>query len=141
LEVNRTEQRRIDEIHEVTGFTKTVLETGNMVNRHADEVMSWAAHREVSRDEDTAYSLMGPFDIKMPMLYGEDGIKVCKSLARSDLQTLGGRHAVSLDIYIPSLDLPAMLADNPHQSCRKIGPYKDCNQHPGLICISKDILY
>ncbi|KAF2996755.1 hypothetical protein E8E14_002219 [Neopestalotiopsis sp. 37M] len=33
--------------------------------------MSWAAKRETSRIEDTAYCLMGLFGINMPMLYGE----------------------------------------------------------------------
>ncbi|KAK3653199.1 hypothetical protein LTR56_004735 [Elasticomyces elasticus] len=33
--------------------------------------MSWAANRQTSRPEDRAYSLLGIFDINMPMLYGE----------------------------------------------------------------------
>ena len=33
--------------------------------------MSWAAYREASRTEDIAYSLLGIFDVNMPMLYGE----------------------------------------------------------------------
>jgi hypothetical protein len=33
--------------------------------------MSWASHRSATRAEDRAYSLMGLFDINMPMLYGE----------------------------------------------------------------------
>lgn len=33
--------------------------------------MSWAAHRTTTRDEDEAYSLLGVFNINMPMLYGE----------------------------------------------------------------------
>ena len=32
--------------------------------------MSWAARRETTRSEDIAYSLMGIFDVNMPMLYG-----------------------------------------------------------------------
>ncbi|KAL0253343.1 hypothetical protein SLS55_010319 [Diplodia seriata] len=35
--------------------------------------MSWAAKRKTTRKEDEAYSLMGLFDINMPMLYGEGG--------------------------------------------------------------------
>lgn len=34
--------------------------------------MSWAATREATRKEDVAYSLLGIFDINMPMLYGEE---------------------------------------------------------------------
>ncbi|KAI5860675.1 HET-domain-containing protein [Durotheca rogersii] len=33
--------------------------------------MSWAAHRSSTRPEDVAYSLLGLFDINMPLLYGE----------------------------------------------------------------------
>ena len=33
--------------------------------------MSWAANRVTTREEDTAYCLMGIFNINMPMLYGE----------------------------------------------------------------------
>lgn len=35
------------------------------------EKMSWAAHRSSTRLEDRAYSLLGLFDINMPLLYGE----------------------------------------------------------------------
>lgn len=35
------------------------------------ETMSWAAQRETTRVEDTAYCLLGLFDINMPLLYGE----------------------------------------------------------------------
>ena len=33
--------------------------------------MSWAARRETSREEDLAYSLLGLFNIHMPLIYGE----------------------------------------------------------------------
>lgn len=33
--------------------------------------MSWASHRTTSKLEDQAYSLLGLFDINMPLLYGE----------------------------------------------------------------------
>ncbi|CZR56363.1 uncharacterized protein PAC_06251 [Phialocephala subalpina] len=33
--------------------------------------LSWAAERTTTREEDIAYSLLGIFDINMPMLYGE----------------------------------------------------------------------
>lgn len=33
--------------------------------------MSWAAYRETTNAEDTAYCLLGIFGISMPLLYGE----------------------------------------------------------------------
>ncbi|KAI3540569.1 HET domain-containing protein [Colletotrichum filicis] len=35
--------------------------------------MSWAARRQTTRVEDIAYSLLGIFDVNMPLLYGEGG--------------------------------------------------------------------
>ena len=33
--------------------------------------MSWADNRETTREEDKAYSLLGIFDVYMPLIYGE----------------------------------------------------------------------
>ncbi|KAJ8106603.1 hypothetical protein OPT61_g9426 [Boeremia exigua] len=33
--------------------------------------MSWAAHRETTKEEDIAYSLLGIFGVNIPLLYGE----------------------------------------------------------------------
>lgn len=46
------------------------LETASVAKR-----MSWAAQRKTSRPEDQAYSLMGLFNVNMPMLHGEGGEK------------------------------------------------------------------
>ncbi|KAM3419052.1 hypothetical protein BST61_g5007 [Cercospora zeina] len=35
--------------------------------------MAWAAHRQTTRGEDVAYSLLGLFNVNMPLLYGERG--------------------------------------------------------------------
>lgn len=42
--------------------------------------MSWASHRQTSRPEDIAYSLLGLFDVNMPLLYGEGGYKAFQRL-------------------------------------------------------------
>jgi hypothetical protein len=33
--------------------------------------MSWSKNRETTREEDKAYSLLGIFDVYMPLIYGE----------------------------------------------------------------------
>jgi hypothetical protein len=33
--------------------------------------MSWASNRKTSRVEDQAYSLLGLFDVNVPLIYGE----------------------------------------------------------------------
>lgn len=42
--------------------------------------MSWAEGRETTVPEDRAYSLMGIFDVNMPLIYGEGGTKAFRRL-------------------------------------------------------------
>jgi hypothetical protein len=56
----------------ITGIQPAVL-TGEKKPKqcHVSERMSWASNREAKAVEDKAYALMGLFDIKLPVLYGE----------------------------------------------------------------------
>jgi hypothetical protein len=58
-------------ISEVTGIPSEVLKTGDMRDISVAKRMSWASRRETTREEDRAYSLLGLFDVNMPMVYGE----------------------------------------------------------------------
>jgi hypothetical protein len=42
--------------------------------------MSWAARRSTTRAEDIAYCLLGIFDVNMPLLYGEGGVRAFRRL-------------------------------------------------------------
>ncbi|KAI2888328.1 hypothetical protein CBS76997_8234 [Aspergillus niger] len=61
-----------DQLCEYTGIPAGILsgnddlETSSVAQR-----MSWAAKRQTSRVEDRAYSLMGIFNVNMPLIYGE----------------------------------------------------------------------
>jgi hypothetical protein len=66
-----------DHITEATGIDRHMLVRSG---RRAQDVlhifsvaqrMKWASTRETSRTEDSAYCLMGLFDVNMPLLYGE----------------------------------------------------------------------
>ncbi|KAI0439767.1 HET-domain-containing protein [Xylaria telfairii] len=61
-----------DMLAKITGIDREIL-LGDIPLTSASIArrMSWAAKREVTRPEDTAYSLMGIFSVNMPMLYGE----------------------------------------------------------------------
>ncbi|TKA43157.1 hypothetical protein B0A54_06106 [Friedmanniomyces endolithicus] len=50
---------------------KNSAELQEVINRIVAQRMSWAAKRRGSRIEDSAYSLLGIFDVHMTMLYGE----------------------------------------------------------------------
>ena len=66
-------------LHEITRIPIQALRGSPLFRFSVDERMSWAANRQTKREEDGAYSLLGIFDIHMPLLYGE-GQK--KALAR-----------------------------------------------------------
>ena len=55
----------------VTGIDIVTLQSGMVFRNSLAQRMSWAAARIASRREDIAYSLMGLFDVNMPVLYGE----------------------------------------------------------------------
>lgn len=54
--------------------------------------MSWAENRKTKRDEDAAYSLLGIFDVYMPLIYGEGKINAQKRLLRE----IGARLLITL---------------------------------------------
>jgi hypothetical protein len=64
-----------------TGIPNDVLLGADPSSCNIAERMSWASGRNTKRIEDQAYSLMGIFDVNMPMLYGE-GIKAFQRLQR-----------------------------------------------------------
>lgn len=75
----------------------------------ASQIMSWASGRKTSRIEDRAYSLLGLFNISMPILYGEGPkafIRLQEEISR-----------VSFDHTIFAWDLKmcysGLLADSP----------------------------
>lgn len=58
-------------ICEVTGVPATALRGSPLSGFSVAERLSWAASRETFRQEDKAYSLLGIFDISLPLIYSE----------------------------------------------------------------------
>jgi hypothetical protein len=67
-------------IREITGIPIKALQGGSLSNFSVTERISWAGKRETSRKEDQAYSLLGIFDVNMPLIYGEGREKALKRL-------------------------------------------------------------
>lgn len=63
-----------------TGVAKEYLEGADLGKASVSMRMSWAAERLVTRSEDVAYSLLGIFDVNMPLLYGEGRTKAFRRL-------------------------------------------------------------
>jgi hypothetical protein len=59
------------QIQEITGTPVQALQGSSLSHFSVTERMSWAVKRETKREEDKAYSLLGIFNIYMPLIYGE----------------------------------------------------------------------
>ncbi|KAI0377291.1 heterokaryon incompatibility protein-domain-containing protein [Hypomontagnella monticulosa] len=55
----------------ITGIDEMYLNGANLQSASVAQRMSWAARRQTSRVEDVAYSLLGIFDVNIPLIYGE----------------------------------------------------------------------
>jgi len=104
----------LQEIHEATGICIQALQGGPLSQFGVDERMSWAAKRETKREEDAAYSLLGLFDLHIPLIYGEGRTKAFIRLHREIKSTSAYGMSHSTDMK-PSQD----------QSHRPIGEISD----------------
>ncbi|KAF2873710.1 heterokaryon incompatibility protein-domain-containing protein, partial [Massariosphaeria phaeospora] len=60
-----------DVISEITNIDIAFLQGKHLTAASIAERMAWASMRNTTRIEDSAYSLLGIFDVSMPLLYGE----------------------------------------------------------------------
>jgi hypothetical protein len=59
------------QIHEITGIAVAAIQGRPLSQFSVTERLSWAEKRETTIEEDKAYSLLGIFDIQLPLIYGE----------------------------------------------------------------------
>jgi hypothetical protein len=117
----------VNQLETMTGINQRSLIQGDMRRHNGAEKMSWVAHREVTREEDMAYSLMGLFNVNMPLLYGEGGTK---AFARLQEQIMQGEvdHTLFLYRYRPAQEISKfadLMAHHPSQFCQQL----DCSLH------------
>ncbi|KAK3364027.1 WD40-repeat-containing domain protein [Lasiosphaeria hispida] len=60
-----------EHIHNVTGVPIETLRGGPLSNVSVSDRMAWIGKRNTTREEDKAYSLLGIFNVFMPLIYGE----------------------------------------------------------------------
>jgi hypothetical protein len=75
-----TKKKLQDVITSITGIHPKFLGGTDLETASVAQKMSWAAKRTTTRVEDVAYSLLGIFDINMPLLYGEGRTKAFRRL-------------------------------------------------------------
>ena len=67
-----TRSTLVEHISSITGIGQSYLLKPQSVHEASvARRMSWASRRQASRPEDIAYSLLGLFNVNMPLLYGE----------------------------------------------------------------------
>lgn len=98
----------------ITGIDKAVLYNAKRLTATpVARRMSWAAGRRTTREEDRAYSLLGIFNINMPMLYGEGE----KAFVRLQETILSETNDMSLfawkSVPTPNLSYRGIFAHSP----------------------------
>lgn len=61
----------LQELHGITRISIKALQGSPLDELSVHERMSWMGQRKTKREEDMAYSLLGIFDVYMPLIYGE----------------------------------------------------------------------
>jgi hypothetical protein len=59
------------QIHETTGIAVSAIRGAPLSHFGVKERLLWAENRQTTREEDKAYSLLGIFNVYMPLIYGE----------------------------------------------------------------------
>jgi hypothetical protein len=75
-------QSLAQELHDITKIAIQALEGTPLSEFSIDERISWAKMRQTKREEDRAYSLLGIFDIHMPLIYGEGATNALNRLQK-----------------------------------------------------------
>jgi hypothetical protein len=104
-------------ISERTGIDAELLRgsPSSMLSQYSvAQRMAWAANRKTTRLEDRAYSLLGLFDVTMPLIYGE-GERAFERLQEQIIQSSDDQTILAWDRYIgPDTSGPqALLAPRP----------------------------
>ncbi|KAL9625300.1 MAG: hypothetical protein Q9160_000702 [Pyrenula sp. 1 TL-2023] len=108
-----TKQQLEGLLAQITGIDKSVLGGASPQKCTIAQRMSWAANRKTSRAEDRAYSLIGIFDVSLPMIYGEGN----KAFIRLQEEII--KHSDDHSIFAWSIGLPD---DSHHGRCGLLAP-------------------
>jgi hypothetical protein len=76
-------------LYDITGIAISALRGSPLSTFSIDKRMSWSKGRETKKQEDKAYSLLGIFNIHMPLIYGEGEQKALSRLRREINLQLG----------------------------------------------------
>jgi hypothetical protein len=87
------------QVHEITGISIQALQGNPLSNFTVAERMSWAAKRQTTRKEDEAYSLLGIFDIHIPLIYGEGENAFFRLQEEIEKHSDGGKKSITALVF------------------------------------------
>ena len=100
-------------ISEITGVPQSILLENNDRNRLknmcSSQIFFWMSRRQTSRIEDRAYSLLGLFNISLPILYGEGR----RSFQRLQEEIVRSRFDHSIFAWNLTENYSGLLAESP----------------------------
>ena len=86
------------QIHEITGIAVPALYGTLLSQFSVAERFKWAEKRQTTREEDWAYSLLGIFNVFMPLIYGEGGDNASTRLRDVIDKPSNGTHTIPVSI-------------------------------------------
>jgi hypothetical protein len=86
------------QIHEITGIAVPALYGTFLSQFSVTERFKWAEKRQTTREEDWAYSLLGIFNVYMPLIYGEGGDNASTRLRDEIDKPSKGTHTIPVNI-------------------------------------------
>jgi hypothetical protein len=114
-----TKLERYKEIAEITTIDRDLLALNKPIDGYTTaERLSWAAHRQVTQEEDESYSLLGLFQIHMPMLYGEGRSRAFARL-QEEIYLSTCDDSIFLFRYSIHVDDQPLIADCPTRFCQR----------------------
>lgn len=100
------------EIHDITGIPTQALQGRPLTQFKIKERSTWISGRETKLEEDMAYSLLGIFDVFIPLIYGEGRASAFRRLATA-IQDAGTGFDQTV---LPTLQPSAMEVLKPKRS-------------------------
>jgi hypothetical protein len=92
------------QIHEITGIALSALQGAPLSQFGVDERLAWAKNRQTTRKEDETYSLLGIFNVYMPLIYGEGRNNAFTRLRDEIDKPSKGTHTTPVNIQHGSQD-------------------------------------
>jgi hypothetical protein len=84
------------QIHQITGIPVLALQGASLSQLGVDKPFLWIDHRQTKLEEDKIYSLLGIFDVTMPLSYGEGWTNAFKRLR----EVIDKREKCAQDLYL-----------------------------------------